>query len=171
MALLKSVCDAAGFHPTSPAAIDRSLRQVEAWMQEGIDFDDVVFPTIRNLILSDPQPTRTLGRFTKHIAHEHARRKASAAKGQTYRPPKVPILRREDEPERMADLRQMLCQVMGANTFAIWFNDLRLAPDDEMPHRLNIHGRMSTPLVQSNTFPTVTAVARRMGFNDLCARD
>jgi len=170
MHLLEQVCEASGYQPTSAGALDRSLRQVEAWMKEGVDFDEVVIPTIRRVILDDPQPTRTLGRFTKHIAHEHARRNASKAKGSTYRPPKVPLLKREDEPDRMADLRQMLCQVMGANLFAIWFNTLRLEPDEEMPNRLNIHGHMSTALQQSNTFPTVSAVARRMGYTFLCPK-
>lgn len=170
MDLLHQVCDASGFQPTSASAIDRSLRVVEAWMKEGIDFAEVVIPTIQSVIASNPEPTRTLGRFTKYIAHEHARRKAKGTMGQRYIPPKTPILSREDEPSAMADLRSLLAQVLGPQTFAIWFNDLKLEPDNERPNVLHVVGRMSGPLMQSGTEPTVRAAARRMGFTDVFAK-
>lgn len=161
MSLLEQVCEAAGFHPTSPGVIDRSLRQVEGWMNLGVDFEAVVLPTIRNVIAHDPEPTRTLGRFTKHIAHEHARRKANTANGTRYVPPESPMLERKDEEPAMSDLRQVLCQVLGPAQFCVTLNRIRLVEIEDGTLRLEgIHATR----VMDSIGPTIRAVAKRHGF-------
>lgn len=166
MSLLLTVCETAGFHPTSPGVIDRSLRQVEAWMKLGVDFEEVVLPTIRSIIASDPEPTRTLGRFTKHIAHEHARRNAKAATGKRYSPPASPILQRQDEEPEMAQLRTVLCQVTGAKLFSTYFNPIHMERIDEQTLRLSPDWLARTVL-ESDNGPMIRSVLKRQGFREV----
>lgn len=168
MDLFNAVCDAAGFRPVSPSSIDRAMRQVEAWRDEGIDFERVVLPTIRRKILdSRDGPTRTLGRFRPDIAHEHARLKASERSGRRYNPPKVPLLKRDDEEPAMADLRGVLAQVLGPRVFSAWFNDLKLSIDEDRTDWLRVSGRMSAALASSAVDHTLRAVARRHGYSQV----
>lgn len=167
--LFDAVCEASGLHLVDPSAIDRAMRQVEAWRKENLDFDEVVLPAIRSVVAgsSPTDHTRTLGRFRFAIAREQA---LFLARGKNYRPPEPPLLLHPDEPPQMESIRQTLCQVMGSGPFALWFNQLRLVPSDERSDWIIIEGHMSTPLVQSNSFPTVQAVLRRKGFEHVFAR-
>jgi uncharacterized protein YdaU (DUF1376 family) len=163
MAMYEAVCEASGFHTASPNAIDLALRTVEAWAKMGVDFEEVVLPTIRSVIASDHEPTRTLGRFTKAIAHQHARRKAQKSQGKTYSPPPSPILHRDDEEPAMADLRAVLCQVLGPKGFVLAnLNQVRLRADDDT---LRLDGWAGRLALEGNYGNTIKAVARRHGYD------
>jgi uncharacterized protein YdaU (DUF1376 family) len=77
-ALVGAVCEAAGFVPY-PDQLPLAARTVAAWRDKGIDFEKTALPTIREIIARYPDRTRTLGRFTKEIVHQHTRR--GGAKG------------------------------------------------------------------------------------------
>ncbi len=161
--LLDACCEAAGFQPMDPTAIDRALRQVEAWRKEGLDFDEVVLPAIRSTVAgSSPlDRTRTLGRFRFAIAREHA---LFLARGKHYRPPEPPLLERPGEPAKMATIRQVLCQVLGPQTFAVNFNPLTLGERDETTLSLSPHW-WGQVVIEGTHGPTIRAVARRHGYN------
>lgn len=70
--LVGAVCEAAGFVPYD-SQMPLARRTVAAWRSKGFSFDKTVLPVIRRVVARYPDATRTLGRFTKEIAHQHAR--------------------------------------------------------------------------------------------------
>lgn len=126
MTLYEAVCDAAGVAFVQPGAIDRAMTQVEKWRDAGIDFEEVVVPAITQTVLSSDDPTRTLARFNAKVLHEHARRKAAAKKGETYRPPQVPKLNPDGEDPSFLPLRTDLLEVLGPDTYSLTLNPIRL---------------------------------------------
>lgn len=122
--LYAAVSTASGHSPSHPGQIERAVGFVEAWHKDGIDFDVIVLPTIRAVILDGNEPTRTLGRFDARIRHEHARN-AATPKGGTYAPPRSPILEPEHEDARFRPLRAALLKRLGAHGYCAYVNLIR----------------------------------------------
>jgi hypothetical protein len=125
-ALYDAVCDASGFATASPAAIDRGMRQVEQWRDDGLDFQEVVLPTIRSVVAESREPTRVLGRFDKAVRHENARRAASGRGGRPYVPPASPDTRPDGEDPAFHRLRDALLADAGPAAYSATFNQVRL---------------------------------------------
>lgn len=167
---LDAVLDAAGWHPRSPAAIDRALTQVEEWTKAGVDFDDVVIPSIKAVVAETSEPTRTLGRFRARIDHEHARRKARNGSGRDYTPPKSPNLAPEDEDPQFRPFRQRLLDHFGPQLFSLLINDVRFSAELQGDRRLlAVNGReyMTEVVVNGLNAPAVRKAAREAGFADI----
>lgn len=170
-ALVDASCEAAGYRPISPAQIDRAFRIVEEWRKEGIDFDDVVIPSIKAVVAESSDPTRTLGRFSARIRHEHARRKAKGDAGRPYVPPASPVLEIADEAPIFRDVRKDLLERMGPAAYSHWCNSVRFedvadAGANRRPMRVHDNNRGSR-LVDADRATIVRAVARAHGFTDV----
>lgn len=123
--LYDAVCEAAGVCFVQPVAIDRAMTQVERWVDAGVDFDEVVIPTIRAEVLTTDEPTRTLGRFNAKVLHQHAKRKAAEAKGTRFEPPPLPQLSPDGEDPAFLPLRTDLLETIGASAYCLVFNHVR----------------------------------------------
>lgn len=178
LALFNAVCDAAGFNPISPGQISLAYAKVEAWRDAGIDFDEVVVPTIRHTVANSSDPTRTLGRFDKAIRHEHARSAAKAATGKAYKPPASPITVREDEEPVFALIRQELLERIGPQNFAMFVNTVRFeavdmtgtAPRDgkeRTPMRIVPDRPGGVSLFDGDRRSIVRTIAAKHGFNEV----
>ena len=177
-ALFDAVCEAAGFNPISPGQINLAYAKVQAWRDAGIDFQEVVLPTILHTVANSSDPTRTLGRFDKAVRHEHARRGAKAATGAPYVAPASPITVREDEEPVFALIRQELLERMGAPRFCLFVNDVRFESVDmegspprdgkpRTPMKVNQLKPGSSQLMYGEHAPIVRHVAARHGFNEV----
>jgi uncharacterized protein YdaU (DUF1376 family) len=132
--LYDEVCAAAGICLVQPGAIDRAMTQVEKWRDLGCDFDDVVLPAIRVVVLSTDEPTRTLARFNARVLHEHAKRKAAARKGESYEPPQIPHLSPEGEDPQFFALRTELLDRVGPSLFCLAFNGVTFEDVTDSPN-------------------------------------
>lgn len=170
--LYDEVCSAAGVCFTQPTAIDRAMTQVQKWQQSGIDFEEVILPTIRSTVLQSDEPTRTLGRFNARIGHEHARREAAALKSTSYIPPAVPKLNPEGEDPSFLPLRTDLLEKLGGRAYCLALNDARF--EDPGPvgdgRPLRIRHRVASfedDLKRGRWSKHILDAARPYGFTDL----
>lgn len=169
--LFDAVCEASGHRPISPAQIDRAYRHVEEWRKAGFDFDLVIIPTIKAVVASTSEPTRTLGRFDARIRHEQARLKAQPVNG-TYRPPPSPVLDVEGEDPAMRPIRVDLLERLGVRAYAIAANDVRLeavadAGAGRRPLRVIDNRAPALRLMDGERVAIVKAVALRHGFTEV----
>lgn len=125
-ALYDAVCDASGFATSSPGAIDRAMRQVEAWRADRIDFDEVVIPAIRAMTAKSTEPTRLLSRFDKHVRLEHAKRKGTNGSGRAYVAPASPVTLRDGEDPRVQPFREALLAALGPAAYVRLANKVRV---------------------------------------------
>lgn len=123
LTLYEAVCDAAGYHPMSPARIAKAQDMVKGWRDTGYDFDLIVIPAIRHMVAETSEPTRTLHRFRDRIHHEAARLKAKP-RGR-YEPPPSPVLEPDDEDPEFRDIRRALLERLGPDTYSITANKIR----------------------------------------------
>lgn len=143
--LYDTVCEVAGVSFVQPSAIDRAMTQIEKWKDAGVDFDEVAIPAIRSVVLESDEPTRTLGRFNARVMHQHARRLAAEAKGQSYTPPALPVLNPDGEDPSLLPLRTDLLETLGAQQYCIALNrvileDVGHCRDDSRPIRVRPNG-------------------------------
>lgn len=170
-AKFEAVCEAAGFRPVAPAAIDRGLRTVEDWLKAGYDIDEVILPTIRSVIAdSKDGPTRTLGRFRGPIAHEHARLVARAKTGKPKEPPKAPLLEPPDEDPALRPFRADLLERLGPKLYALLANAARFEVvdhGDKRPLRVRGSEYAVEALAHGANSGIVRTVARAHGFTEV----
>jgi uncharacterized protein YdaU (DUF1376 family) len=132
MQLYDAVAKASGHNPSMPGQIDRAMGFVQRWQKDGIDFDQVVVPTIKAVIAETRDPTRTLGRFDARIRHEHARLAATPA-GRKYQPPASPVMEPEGEDPMFRPARVQLLEDLGPHGYANLCNPVRFeAVEDVM---------------------------------------
>lgn len=171
-ALHDAVCEAAGFHPISPTQLDRSFRIVQEWRDAGFDFEAVVLPTIRATVADARDPTRTLGRFTPAIRHEHARRKARGEAGRSYAPPPSPILDVPGEEPVMRTIREDVLKAVGAGAYCVTLNHARLeavtdVPAGRRPLRATDTRNGGGRVLDGPAASALSAIAKRHGFNEV----
>lgn len=155
------VCDAAGFIPQTPTRIDSSLKVVEEWVERKLDFDLVVLPAIRNVVANSTEPVRGLWKFRDSVNHEAAKLKATAAKGRSYHAPVSPVVERPDEPPVMAQIRTQLLDRLGAQTYCMAFNEVRLVDNrEEGDARLPLYVEGSDYLRDKAVFGQFASVLR-----------
>jgi hypothetical protein len=167
-AKLDAVLDAAGWHPSSPVAIDRALKVIEDWTKRGIDFDTVVIPSIKAVIAEASEPTRTLGRFRARVDHEHARQ--AAKPNGAYRPPASPILDPPGEDPALRPMRYALLERLGPQLYSLLLNPVVFEPDgqgDKRLLRVNGMAHMVEIVVNGTNAPAIRAAAREAGFTEL----
>lgn len=167
----QAIAQASGHNPVMPGQIDRAMKFVEAWRKEGIDLDELILPTIKAMIASTSDPTRTLGRFDARIRHEHARKGATPA-GRAYKAPASPIVDQPGEDDIFNALRADLLKAMGPQTFARYVNAVLFedVPDAPGGRRImRVIDKRSGPMVlmDDQRASTVRAVARKHGFDDV----
>jgi uncharacterized protein YdaU (DUF1376 family) len=171
-ALVDAVLDASGFNPVSPGQIDLAWAKVQAWRDAGIDFTEVVVPTILHTIANSSDVTRTLGRFDKAIRHEHARRGAKAATGGAYVAPPSPITSREDEEPVFALIRQQLLERLGVTAYCATANRMKLETvemgdtDKRRPLRV-VEGRGGARFLDGDRTTILRQIAQQHGFTDV----
>lgn len=168
--LFDAVCEAAGFNPIQPAHIDRAFGFVERWRADGIDFDEVIIPTIKAMIAKSPDPTRTLGRFDAAVRHENARRSAQP-KGTTYRAPAEPILDHDGETDTMRAFRADLLEQVGPALYCALGNHLRLSevegPGGKRVLEVKDAGKgQAARLKDGGGGRMLTGLARRHGYDE-----
>ena len=170
-----AVCKAAGYKPTSPTAINASLKQVEEWIEEGLDFETVVLPAIR-AVVSRSEPTdrtRTLGRFRHAVAREAAKAGEARGNGAAHRPTPSPILERPDEPPEIVPIRAALLESLGPAAYCFAINEVRLVPvamefgDDRRPLKASGPAYAEEAVAQGRYRSAVLAAARPHGFTDI----
>lgn len=170
--LYQAVATASGHNPSSPGQIDRAYRFIQKWKDEGVDFDQVVIPTIRSMITSSNDPTRTLGRFDARILHEHARLGATTS-SRPYLPPESPVLEPEGEDKTFRPLRDALLKKMGAIVYSTFLNHVRfeevtdVGGKDRRVMRVRYARKSSIKLMDGDRIPIVTREARALGFTDV----
>lgn len=167
-AAYQRIAEASGHNPSQPAQVDRAFGFVEAWRRDGIDFDEVVIPTIRSIIGRSHEPTRTLGRFDAAIRHEHARR-GGAKKPGDYTPPPVPELEPDDEDPRFHALRRYLLKQLGPVAFASFVNRVRFrVVDGQDAMRVENDRPGALALMDDHRAVMVRSWARDHGFPGGC---
>lgn len=135
MSAWQTVCNAAGYAPTSTAQIAASQDQVREWLDAGVSIQDTAIPVIQRTISRSDDPTGSLKRFDRGIRHEHAKRGAS--KPATYRKPETPILERDDEDPVFKRARAILHKELSEYVYTNWVNPLRfeiVPPEDRGPN-------------------------------------
>jgi uncharacterized protein YdaU (DUF1376 family) len=173
--LLDRVCEAAGYRPTGPDQIARSIDFIKDLVERKIDFDEVVIPTIEAEIANSSERTRTLGRFRDRILHQHARRNAQTKQGKKHTPPVKPILSPDDEDPQFSELRAALLEQFGPRLYSIIFNPIRFkdvgpCQGNKRPLRLVGPSHLISPLRGgSENASTLLAIARAHGFTDIWA--
>lgn len=170
--LTAACCEAAGLHLTDRVAIDRAMRQVERWRSAGFDFDGIVLPTIRAATLKTDEPSRLLSRFTRAVEHQHAKRNATVAKGQTYTPPEGPKLTPPDEDPALFPLRTDLLEALGERSYCLTLNRVRFEDGgavngDKHPLRVAGPAYLLEPLRQGPIAKLIRKHARDYGFTDV----
>lgn len=171
--LYDQVCEAAGFCPVDPGAINRAMAMVETWVKAGIPFDTVVIPTIRNTIATTREPTRTLGRFRGVIAHEFARLKALEGRSDRYRPPASPVIEVDGEDPMFIAVRKALLERLDAPAYcavfnAVRFRDLGPCQGDKRPLRVEGPDHVTDKILGSTDYGKVLrSIAYPLGFTDL----
>lgn len=170
--LYDAVVDATGFRSSSPEAIDRALKQVERWKAEGVDFETIVLPTIRKAVADSSEPTRTLGRFVKAVAHEHARAKAKGRNGQSYEPPSSPVLEPAGEDPVFRPIRAQLLERLGAKLYCwtanrVTFEDGREEGSTRLPMIIKGPSHEVEELRHGRTSTLLRTIAKAHGFTDV----
>jgi hypothetical protein len=154
---MEQVCSAAGFVLTDDTW-DRSLAIVKGWLDQGIDLDATILPTIRDMLPGLTSPTSSLSRFTKSITHAHAQRQA------TPQPP-APVFEFTGEPSEMVAVRRSICQRLGEQTYTIFAGAFRLEPIPEQ-QALRIIER-GPPVFDGARVKPIQAAAAEHGFTDV----
>lgn len=166
-----AVCQAAGFKPTDPAAIDRAMSHVDRWLHDGWDLDTVILPAIRADIAETEHPTRTLGRFTKRIRHEAARTKAKASRAPPKHSNGTPVLEPPGEDPVFVPVRKALLEQLGPQTYATWFNAITFEDCGQLQgdkHPLKLTGKaFLLDRIRADHSSTIRALAKPHGFTDL----
>ncbi|MFL6864061.1 MAG: hypothetical protein ACJ8DZ_13790 [Allosphingosinicella sp.] len=168
--LVDAVCDASGYRPVSPGQLDRAFRIVKEWRDAGFDFTEVVVPTVKAVVSESRDPTRTLGRFTARIRHEHARLKAKGEAGTPYRPPVSPVLDVPGEGPAVRAIRAELLKRVGTAVYCAVANTARLEPVTDAaagraPLRVISAGPAS--LNDGHTGTVLAQIAKRHGFTEI----
>ncbi len=170
--LYESVAAASGHNPVAPDQIQRATRFVRKWRDAGMDFDKVVFPTIRAMISESSEPTRTLGRFDARIFHEHARM-AATPKDRAYQPPAEPLLAPEGEAEIFRPMRDALLKKMGPAAYSTFLNHVRFEEVHDVPGEgrrvmgVTYVRKGSIILMDGNRVGLVTRAAKAIGFTEV----
>lgn len=168
--LYSAVADASGHNPSSPGQIDRAMGFVERWRSDGLDFDEIIIPTIRAMVAKTSEPTRTLGRFDAAVRHEQARRKATP-RSATYRPPEAPVLEPDGEDALFRPLRLDLLKLLGPVGYASYANSIRFKDDQGPGGKRIATTRDPRPvqmrLMNSEYAHAVRGLAKRHGFDDV----
>lgn len=126
-ALLDQCSEASGYFPVSPGQITASIDQVKAWRDDGIDFEAVVLPTIRQLCSASSDPTSSLKRFDRQVRHEHARHGNAKLNGSAPPTPLPdPITRFDDESPEIEPIRRAMLKRMGRAPYAASAHSVRL---------------------------------------------
>lgn len=175
-ALFDACSVASGYNPIQPGHIAKALDMVKGWRDAGIDFDEVVIPTIKHVIANSPDPTSSFARFDKRIRHEHARRGAQPKNGAAYKAPAVPIVEGVDgEDARCVAIRRALLDRLGPALYCTMVNEIRLQPvhPDEMgdndkrrPIRV-ITKRVVGSIMNGEHASVLRNAARSQGFTDV----
>jgi len=170
--LYQAVAKASGHNPASPVQIDRALRFVEKWKKAGIDFDQVVIPTIRAMISESAEPTRTLGRFDARICHEVAR-VAATPKNRPYHPPASPIVAPEGESGMFKPMREKLLLAIGPAAYSLFLNHVRFEEVDGVSGKnrrvMRVLDSKKGPrgLMDGDRVRLVTREAKAIGFTEV----
>lgn len=110
----------AGLNITVPAKLSRAIDQLKEWIEEGIDFDCVIVPTIDRITAENPRETVHSLRY-----FDGAVRKAAAIAGNAKAkpvapppPPPPPIDLSDQDDERVVKFRQRAAYHVGAQRYA-----------------------------------------------------
>lgn len=124
------VSKAAGYDPPEPERIAAGKAQIERWLQDGIDPERTILPTIRRMISKSDDPTSSLKRFDRHIRLAHA--KGGGTSPTPVAPLAPPDTPEEDDPDpRLAQIRSDLRRDVGARTYDGWLKPCVLTVDPE----------------------------------------
>lgn len=168
--LFDQVCDAAGYNPISPTHIAQAHDFIRGWRDAGISFEDIVLPTIKNIVANSNDPTSSLIRFDRHVRHQHAKHGATPASA-TYKPPASPILDQPGEEECFAPMRADLLKRLGPATFARYVNPVlfETVPDAPVGRIMRVTDKRNGPmmLMHDDRATAVRAVAKKHGFDDV----
>lgn len=169
--LVDALTEAAGFQPRTPGSILREFDIVKGWKADGLDFDEIVLPVIRDEVSKSSDPTSSLLRFDRRVRYEHARRKATKDTGHAYRPPPSPVLEPEDEDPRFRPLRAQLLKRLGPTAYSTYANDVRFvvadAADGRKVLRVKDERSGSLSLMDAGRESIVRGLAKRMGFEQV----
>jgi hypothetical protein len=126
--LTQTLCDLAGYHPTSSAAIAKAMDIVKEWEAAGFDIEHTVKPAIRRVITANDEPTHSLNRFSKAVRHDHARSNANGKPGaKTPTAALPPIPAHDDDDPRIDELRDELRKRCGTRTYDSWLSPEHVA--------------------------------------------
>jgi hypothetical protein len=164
--LLEAVCDASGWRTTEPNRIAEAMSFVKAWRDDGLDFENVVLPTIRSITAGTNDPTSSLKRFDRRVRLEDAKARAAGTAKATYRAPAAPIFEFEGEAPIFVAFRRDLAAALGASTYCSLAHDVRMDQVDDRSI-VRIEGRLANNLKSGDCMTKLRQVARKHGFEQV----
>lgn len=127
--LTMACLDAAGMSARAasrPRLLTDSLDVVKGWITSGIDVRAIALPVIEAVTMEGGQPAHSLNYFAAKIDTRHAREKRTLEKtGAPLAPIALPVFEFDDEPEKIAQLRQAIADRIGKPIYAQWCKAVR----------------------------------------------
>lgn len=175
MALMNACSEASGYFPVQPGQIAKAMDTIRGWRDAGIDFEEIVIPTIKHVIANSPDPTSSFARFDRKVRHEHARKGAQPkTNGSAYKPPASPILDVEGEEPVMRLIRDDLLKALSPSIYCMFVNKVRFERvemgegDTRIPIRvIEPSGFSAARLMDGERTGIMRAIARKHGFTDV----
>lgn len=175
MALMNACSEASGYFPIQPGAIAKAMDTIRAWRDAGIDFEEIVIPTIKHVIANSPDPTSSFARFDRKVRHEQARKGAQPkTNGSAYKPPASPILDVEGEEPVMRQIRVELLDRLGPSIYCLFANKVRFERvemgegDKRVPIRvIEPSGFSASRLMDGERASLMRLIAKSHGFTDV----
>jgi Protein of unknown function (DUF1376)/DnaA N-terminal domain len=112
--IAQRLADLAGLRLGSNRARQSAEDQVAEWLDDGIDLERTIVPTVRTVVAKRTTPTRSLKRFDDDVRHNHAKAGKPSTKAPTVN------LGPDDDDQRLADLRAALRRRLGPRTYDGW---------------------------------------------------
>jgi len=177
--LVDRLAQAAGLNVTVPKQLSSAIDTLKQWLEDGIDFESTIVPTIEARTSDNPsEPVYSLRYFDAAVRKAHAVRsvKAKAPPEPERRPlpPKAPIGMSDDEDHRVGRFRARLEYAVGAKRYADRFGPDLIAVKISDNRLLDVYFRdePERSLIRSGDEQHMSSIARGLGlsFRDMVAK-
>jgi hypothetical protein len=177
--LVDRLAQAAGLNVTVPKQLSSAIDTLKQWLEDGIDFESTIVPTIETRTSDNPsEPVYSLRYFDAAVRKAHAVRsvKAKAPPEPERRPlpPKAPIGMSDDEDHRVGRFRARLEYAVGAKRYADRFGPDLIAVKISDNRLLDVYFRdePERSLIRSGDEQHMSSIARGLGlsFRDMVAK-
>lgn len=127
-AAFASVCEAAGFTPTTDQQRNQAKAFLASWERDGLSLEADILPTIRRVVAESDDPTSSLKRFDRHMRHARAKAGATPPAEANGTPAPVRSIGRDDpDDERLTAIRTTLRSDLGPKRYDSWLKAVTLS--------------------------------------------